>query len=88
MKRTGIEAEGQHDRVSKRGERLSIENKQSRATITADLGQDGSHRSVKAQGLEFVDVERWERLGQHDARSLSRHTSASPMIEDKDVELG
>ena len=86
VKRTGIEAEGQHYRVSKRGERLSIQNKQSRATVTADIGEDGSHRIVKAQGLESVDVERWERLGQHDARSLSRHTSASNTVEDEDME--
>jgi hypothetical protein len=86
VKRTGIEAEGQHYRVSKRGERLSIQNKQSRATVTADIGEDGSHQIVKAQGLESVDVERWERLGQHDARSLSRHTSASNTVEDEDME--
>jgi hypothetical protein len=88
VKRSQVEAEGNHYKVTKKGQRLSVTNKETDAVVVADVAEDGSHTVVKSKGLEAVDAERWERLGQHDARSLSRHTSASNTVEDEDVELG
>jgi hypothetical protein len=88
VKRSQVEAEGNHYKVTKKGQRLSMMNKETDAVVVADVAEDGSHTVVKSKGLEAVDADRWERLGQHDATSLSRHASVSRSRENQEIELG
>ncbi|NJN61219.1 MAG: DEAD/DEAH box helicase family protein [Coleofasciculaceae cyanobacterium RL_1_1] len=90
VKRSQVEAEGNHYKVTKKGQRLSVTNKETDAVVVADVAEDGSHTVVKSKGLEAVDADRWRSLGQHDARSLSRYAPANKRLqtEHTGVEMG
>ena len=88
VKRSQVEAEGNHYKVTKKGQRLSVMNKETDAVVVADVAEDGSHTVVKSKGLEAVDADRWQKLGQHDASSLSHYTQSPQLRKHEEVELG